>query len=61
MNQINTINLVNNAFEDAIHDYKNHHEDMEIEADAAKEVISALDTMQQVITESLFEELEELK
>ena len=59
MNKIKTIELINGAFEDAIHDYENYPEEMDVDKESALKVISALDTMQQVIIHVLFDELEQ--
>ena len=61
MNKNKTIELVNGAFEDAIHDYEKYPEEMEVDNETAQEVISALDTVQQVITTLLLDDMGVLK
>ena len=59
MNKNKTIELINGTFEDVIHDYEKYPEEMEVDNETAQEVISALDTVQQVIIHVLFDELEQ--
>ncbi|WP_462421102.1 hypothetical protein [Salinicoccus sp. Marseille-QA3877] len=61
MNKNKTIELINGTFEDVIHDYEKYPEEMEVDNETAQEVISALDTMQQVITTLLLDDMGVLK
>ena len=61
MNKNKTVELINGTFEDVIHDYEKYPEEMEVDNETAQEVISALDTMQQVITTLLLDDMGVLK